>query len=136
MQPLPPTFIPRKQRLQRKRHASASSAAPVAFALASASYDHAASPPTLTLGFNRAIDVSGFGGDSVAVADGVFNNLSYLALGDVTLINPMTMRVVLAEQFSFSGAGVRLSAFDSNGIVAVDDGSPWDGVSDLALPFP
>lgn len=105
--------------------------------LVAATYDPSAVPtPTLTLAFNRAIDISGFGGDGVEVDDGTFSNQTYLALGDQTLINPMTVQVFLVAQFSYGGAGIKMSAFDTNGIVAADDGTPWDGVMDLALPFP
>lgn len=29
-----------------------------------------------------------------------------------------------------------MTVLDENGIVAVDDGGTWEGVNDLALPFP
>ena len=31
---------------------------------------------------------------------------------------------------------VTMNATDSTGIVALDDGAPWAGAPDLALPFP
>jgi hypothetical protein len=53
----------------------------------------------------------------------------------VFLDDPVTLRGELISDGASSGSGVRLSVA-ANVIVAADDASPWEGCSELELPFP
>lgn len=115
--------------------------AAVELKLVSASYDPDGGPegePVLTLEFSRAIDPSGFVDEAYAVTDFQFNHRWYWLTGQPTMSNSnKTVQFLLSEIEPVSGSGVHLYASaESNGIVAVDDGEPWLGVSDLLLPFP
>jgi hypothetical protein len=44
--------------------------------------------------------------------------------------------VPLVISHGSSGPGTELTATSATGIVAVDDGGTWAGVSDLSMPFP
>ena len=91
----------------------------------------------LTLEFNRAIDPSGFIDEAYGVTDAQFNHQWYWVTGTPTMSNfNKTVQFLLTPMEPTSGSGVHLTASsEANGIVAVDDGEPWLGVSDLALPF-
>jgi hypothetical protein len=52
------------------------------------------------------------------------------------MINPQTVELILVATEPATGSGVHLTATEGNGIVAVDGGEPWAGVSELGLPFP
>jgi hypothetical protein len=109
-------------------------APPVALTLVSAAYDQDAG--TVTLAFDRAIDAAGFQGAEIALADGVFSGGTFEgAAGAPTLVNPTTISIALEEIGPAPLPSVTLSATALTGIVAVDDGGTWAGVSDLALPF-
>jgi hypothetical protein len=60
----------------------------------------------------------------------------YDAAGPATLFTPQTVQVPLVSGVLYFGAGTRLSAPATTGIVAADDGGAWAGVSNLVLPFP
>ena len=88
----------------------------------------------LTLRFDRAIDVSGVDGSAIVVNDmtagSLFNGTGGASgLGDVMVIFTL---VIIG---SASEAGIHLNASASSGIVAVDDGGTWAGVSELELPW-
>ncbi len=90
---------------------------------------------TVTLTFDRPIDVSGFDGSFVIVRDG---NLGFLydATAGAILVSPNAAELTLVPLEGDSSVGVTLSATPDTGIVAVDDGGTWGGASDLELPFP
>ena len=117
----------------RKRKVAQQPPAPAALTLLSASYDQTAK--TLTMQFDRAIDVSAFDGEEVLVYDGTFNHHTYVASGTITMIDPATMRVGLFSIIADSDPGVNLTAASDNRIKAVDDGGTWSGTEGTALPF-
>jgi hypothetical protein len=125
-----PKFRKHRGRVKRARL----QAPPVAFALASAVYDSEES--TITLGFTRAIDVSAIFAATINVNDAVTTGLTYECSGAPTLVDPQTVRLNLVDIGPSEGPGVTLSATGANGIKALDDGTPWAGVTDLGLPFP
>jgi hypothetical protein len=129
-----PTIIPAKRRVRRKRKqgASAEPAPPVALNLVAATYDPGLS---VTLTFDRAIDVSGFNGSFVIVRDGD-NSFLYDAMGGAVLMGPNVVELTLVLVEGDSSVGVTMTVSPENGIVAVDDGGAWGGASDVELPFP
>jgi hypothetical protein len=102
--------------------------------LVSATYDHTA--PTLTLVFDRAVEIDGFSGSAISVEDAQENFFRYDGNGGAELLGPATVRITLIPIDDATGTGVRLSASAASGIVAVSDGGIWAGASDLGLPFP
>ena len=123
----------RKRRTLTQRTAPPPPPPPVALTLAGATYD--AGVPDLVLVFDRAVDVGGFDGAQIVVDDGAFNFTAYSG-ASAGLDGPAVVRVTLEVDGSSSASDVRLTASALSGIVAVDDGGVWDGVSGLALPFP
>ena len=67
--------------------------------------------------------------------DGQFLDGRYRPDGPVTMIDPVTARVGLVYLDGITTPGVHLTVGAENGVVAVDDGGVWAGVTNLALPF-
>ena len=134
--PSAPQFRRRRGRAKAQPGAGPTPPPPVALVLVSATYQ-TFDDPMLFLVFDRAIDIAGFEGSGILVDDGQFRLTLYDALGGLTLDDPQTLRIELTTVGASTVAGeVLLSAAADNGIVAVDDGGTWAGVSDLELPFP
>jgi hypothetical protein len=91
--------------------------------------------PYVRLKFDRAIDLSGLDGAQIDVKDGIDLGVEFLATGTATLLDPQTVRIDLVTVGDYSGDDL-LTASASNGIVAVDDGGTWAGVTNLGLPWP
>jgi hypothetical protein len=129
--PAPPLVLrkPRK-RFPVPKKPNVAPAAPLV--LVSATYDR---PASVDLTFDRAIDVSGIDPAALLVWDGEFG-FEYQGDGEVELLSPTTVRVLLNGIAEWTGEGVTMSVGADNGIVASDDGGMWAGVTDLALPFP
>ncbi len=106
----------------------------MALSLVSASYDKAAY--TVTLEFDRAIDVSALDGSVIFVDDAAEHDERYAATGAAVLVDPSTVEVGLVMIGPAIEPDTHLTAEPGNGIVAVDDGGTWAGVVSLALPFP
>jgi hypothetical protein len=100
--------------------------------LVSATYD--GSLVTVTLTFDRAIDVTEFSPAQLSVIDGP--NAQLFQATEITLDDPVTATVALTQVDSASGEGVLLDATPANGIIAVGDGAAWAGATNLELPFP
>ena len=128
--PAPPLY-PRKRK-PRPKAQSTPPAPPVALVLVAATYDPGLS---VTLTFDRPIDVSGFNGTFVVVRDGV-NAQLFDASGGAVLTSPNVAELTLVLVEGDSSVGVTMTVAPENGIVAVDDGGAWGAVSDLSLPFP
>ena len=131
----PPTIIPAKRRVRRKRKQAAAGepVPPVALTLVSAIYDAGAA---VTLTFDRPIDIAALDGSAIVVEDGVHSEFRYNGTAGATLLSPVTVQIELAGVEEWTGPDIRLDAASANGIVAVDDGGAWGGVSELPLPFP
>ena len=129
-------FPSAKFRKPRRRAKGAPSAPPAALTLVAAAFDDASEVPAMTLTFDRAIDVAGLDGYQVTLADGVYAGLLYAATGTVTMLSPASVRIELNTIGEAEPGGVHLTATAASGIVAVDDGGTWGGVTDLELPFP
>ena len=91
--------------------------------------------PTLTLVFDRPVDVSGMDVAAIRVDNGLLM-FSYAGWQAPVLLDPTTVQVLLEGTTDYDGPGVILDAPGGAGIVAAEDGAAWAGVDDLALPFP
>ena len=105
-----------------------------ALALVGASYD--SGQGSVTLAFNRPVNVAGYQDGQVKVNDGVTHLSEFNANGPGGLLDPNTVQFSLESDGPSTVSDVRLNATALNGIVAADDGEPWAGVSNLALPYP
>ena len=93
--------------------------------------------PGVELKFDRAIDISSVDPTAIEVDDDVFTGNWYAgAPGSASLTAPDTVEFHLDSIQVGQGGGVFLYATAMSGIVAVDDGGTWAGVTALALPFP
>jgi hypothetical protein len=105
--------------------------------LVAASYD--VLTPSLTLTFDRPVDLAGEGGvlnaETITVHDGI-NGIEQLNTPDAAGAGTTTLVVTLFPNAAWAGEGVTLSAGAGTGIVAADDSTPWAGVTSLELPFP
>ena|SRR5690242_4642053 len=134
--PFPP-FIPRKPIRYRQRPAGAKEQVtppPLALTLVSATYD--TDDFSVALVFDRAVDASGLNAAAITVDDGVYAAGSFVGSGPATVVNPTTIKVFLEEVGGPTVPDVELTATGASGIVAVDDGGTWAGVTGLVLPFP
>jgi hypothetical protein len=102
----------------------------VALVLISADYH---SGIDVVLSFDRAIDVSAFDPSQITMVD-VFPHKTFTG-GSTSIIDPLTVRIWLVETGPYGGSAHTLTATAATGIVAVDDGGTWAGVTDLNLPF-
>jgi hypothetical protein len=125
-------LITRKIPFRRRR--TQKQAPPVPLELVAAAYD--ATGPNVLMTFDRAVDPTGMDVGQVRLFDGETTFRNYVGQGVMTPEGPESVRVSLMELGATGAGNVSLTVLDENGIVAVDDGGTWDGVNDLALPFP
>jgi hypothetical protein len=126
--------VPRFQKRYMPPKGRTAEAPPLALTLVSASYD--SDDFSVTLAFDRAVDASGLDAAAVTVDDGEFAAGRFVGSGPATVINPTTIKVFLEEVGGPTVPDVELSATAARGIVGVDDGGTWAGVTGLVLPFP
>ena len=127
-----PPFITAKRRVNRKRRSDVSSA-PAALVLVSGVYISAAS---VRLTFDRAIDIDGLNSAVFVVNDNDDVGEKFEGSGAGTLLSATTVEITITPAGGPSGSGITLTASAANGIVAVDDGGAWAGVTDFALSVP
>jgi hypothetical protein len=130
------TFQPRKPFQRRPRPDEGLALGPLPPAqlvLVSAYYDDM--DIRLQLGFDRKIDMSAFDGSGIFVRDGTFHGMLYVATGSWEFLTDTTIKVSLDPVEELVGEDVELTAGDSTGITAVDDGGTWPGVSGVGLPL-
>ena len=131
----PPKFV-KRSRLPKSKGSALPTPPPVqALTLVAATYDPDIGP-TLRLTFDCAIDIDALDGQQIVVDDNANLNLKFDAVGVATLESPTRVAITLEEIDVGTGEGITLDATTDSGIVAVDDGGTWDGVTELALPFP
>ena len=106
----------------------------MALVLVAATYD--VGIPSVTLTFDRAINIGAFNGASVVVDDQADSGNQYQGTGGAIHAGPTGIEIVLADPTPASGSGTTLTVTGANGIVASGDGGTWAGVTALALPFP
>ena len=132
-------LIPTTPLIYRKRPARAGrprqfGPPPAALTLVEASFDEGGQ--TVRLSFDRAIDIDGLVGAQITVDAGNVTGTIYEALGPATLDGPSAVVIGLLEIGPSESPDTLLSAGAGNGIVAIDDGGAWAGVSELVLPYP
>ena len=88
------------------------------------------------LTFDRAVNAAALVAGQVSVDDGQISGSVYAGAGAATMITPQTVQIGLAYVGPSAIGETLLTAGAGTGIVAVDDGGTWAGVSDLSLPFP
>jgi hypothetical protein len=101
--------------------------------LVAASYDPEAL--TLLLTFNQNVSIGSFNGNAITVLDTDFNGWKYHGTG-ASLQTPSSVLISLVQFQSSTIDGVHLTATGASGIVAVNGGGTWAGVTNLSLPFP
>ena len=127
-------FLPAKPRISRKRRAVlASSNEPGApLTLVSGVWEVGG---LVTLTFDRAVDVAGIVPTAFIVHDGP-TGFSYQGISVYDHSTPQTVTVEMGGIAEYEGPRVLLDAASANGIVAVDDGGTFAGVTGLELPWP
>jgi len=129
---LPFTLPNRKHRGRRRSAGDDGPPPPGAPTLVTAVCDES---PSLTLVFDRPVDVSAIDVASFRVDIGVLG-FTYVGFDAPIIVNPTTVQILLSGIEEYAGPGVILTAAAGNGIVASDGGIAWAGVAGLALPFP
>src|SRR5688572_21573979 len=105
--------IPFRRRKRAKRTATPP---PPPLALVSAVYDHdGAGGPTLTLTFNRPVNIDNYDGSQLTVEDQPNSDI-YLGLNGISLLDPVTVEIILGEWETTSGSQVLLTATGTTGI--------------------
>ena len=100
--------------------------------LVSAAY---ASGQSVTLAFDRAVDVAGMDVERVGVDDGPGTEMLYVGSGPAVAIDARTVRVGLAGFDLSDSNAVTMTAHGDTGIVAADGGQAWAGVGTVVLPY-
>jgi len=133
---IPPTIIPAKTRVRRKRREAppVSPPAPVALTLVSAAFNP--DSPGIVLTFDRAINIDAIAPDQFQVNDDVFTGSLFVGDPDGAGVGGATLSLLMDVAGVASGGQVLLSVSAANGIVAVNDGGTWAGITNLSLPFP
>ena len=126
----PPEFRPRRPLAPRKR--TPPPAPPAALTLVAATYVEGTS---VTLTFDRAVDVGGIDVGAITVEDEAAGYL-FRGAGAATQPSPAVVLVPLVDVELSPVVGTFLTAGPGTGIVADDDGGTWAGVTELSLPFP
>jgi hypothetical protein len=88
---------------------------------------------SITLQFDRAIDVSHFDGSQVTIMDAGATQMTYLASNSTTQPDPTQVTLTLVAQGPYTGDTNLMDATALTGIVAVDDGGTWPGVTDYPI---
>src|SRR5688500_5300447 len=120
----------------RRRRARRAQAAPPALVLEAAAFAFVGPGGTLTLSFDRAIALGGFAPSQVSVQDPAGTGFAYAGTGVVDTPDAQTVVVEMGQTVEAPGSSEVMSATGATGIVAIDDGASWPGVSNLGLPYP
>lgn len=123
-----PQFFATKRRRHYKRRLGPAPAP----TLTAATYDPGTS---VTLTFDRAINIDALDGSGIIVDDGQILGLLYQATGAAVLLEPNQLQLGLTSVGDPTGETLHLTASPANGITAATSNKPWPGVEDLALPF-
>ena len=130
--PAPPLY-PSRRKPKAKKPSKLPTPPPAALTLVSAMY---AEGQWVDLTFDRAVDIDAIVVTEIIVDDAATSGSQWRGTGTATLVDPVTVRVPVSEWSVAVGTGTDLIASAATGIVAVDDGGTWAGVTMLALPFP
>ena len=132
---MPMSVIPaRRPRLRRKRQTK--TAAPAALTLLEAEFTYVGPGGALTLVFDRAIDIAAFVPSAITLEDPSGSGFAFAGTGVVDTPDAQTVVVEMGSTGTAEGTLDVVTATAATGIVAVDDGGTWAGVSGLGLPYP
>ena len=129
-----PTFTPGRPPVHRKRRAA--TAGPAALTLLEASFVYVGPGGALTLVFDRAIDITSFVPSAITLEDPSGSGFAFAGTGVVDTPDAQTVVVEMGSTGTAEGTLDVVNATGATGIVAVDDGGTWSGVSGLGLPYP
>ena len=87
---------------------------------------------SIHLEFDRDINIGSINVGQILVSDSALNKIRQ-GTGSATLIDSQTVQIDLEDAGSYSGDDDLLNASNDTGIVAVDDGGTWAGVSDFPV---
>jgi hypothetical protein len=90
---------------------------------------------TLLLTFNQDVNIGSFNGNAISVLDTDINGWKYHGTA-ASQPTPDSVLMGLTQFQSSTIDGVHLTASGATGIVAVNGGGTWSGVTMLSLPFP
>lgn len=130
-----PIFYASKRRIRRKRNENGSAVTPPPITgpvLVAATV--AADNSTLTLVFDRAIDISAFDGGTAFVNVPAAHSLFQPDI-EIVQVDAVTVRASLDYVDASSGSQTTLTVSEPTGIVAVEGGIAWSGCDALVLPF-
>jgi hypothetical protein len=131
---LPATPQFRRKRGSPKKATNTAPPGPTPLTLVSAGYD--STQGELTLVFSRSVNMSAVVLTDITVNDPLITNLLYDCDGGFSKPSPSSVKFSLNPIGTGGGAGARLNASPTNGIVATGDAQPWPGCTNLPLPFP
>jgi hypothetical protein len=94
------------------------------------------SAASVRLTFDRAIDIGALNSAVFVVNDNDDVGEKFEGSGGGSLLSGTTVEIVIVPAGGPSGSGITLTASAANGIVAVDDGGAWAGVTDFPLNVP
>ena len=123
----------------RKRHVikpRAAQSGPPALVLALAEFTFVGPGGALTLVFDRAIDIAAFVPGAITLQDPSGSGFGFVGTGVVDTPDAQTVVVEMGSTGTAEGTLDVVTATSSTGIIAVDDGATWPGVTGLGLPFP
>ena len=87
---------------------------------------------SIHLEFDRDINIGSINVGQILVSDSTLNKIRQ-GTGSATLIDSQTVQIDLDDAGAYSGDDDVLNASNDTGIVAVDDGGTWAGVSDYPV---
>ena len=116
----------------RRKRAKAGTARSTAPVLTSATYVAGSS---LTLVFDRAIDISAIDASAITVDDGATSGMQWQAENPGTLTDADTVTFSLLDLGPATGSTTLLTAGATNNITSAAGGGAWEGVTDLQLPY-
>lgn len=121
--------------IRRRRARRSPTQAPAALVLQAAEMINF-EPPVLRVRFDRAIDVSAIDVGQITVNYPSGPGFEYVGEEVTGAPDPETFELAMTELGSATGSQDVLNATGATGIVAVDDGGTWPGVTELLLPYP
>src|SRR5688572_10327382 len=136
MKPTQLNYVPKKSPRHRRRQEVSSPPGPAALTLLEAEFTYVGPGATLRLAFDRAIDLSAFDPSQITVQDPLGTGFAFAGTGVVDTPDPQTVVVEMGQTVEAPGSSEVMSATGATGIVAIDDGAAWAGVTNLGLPYP